>query len=433
MGIVKKLWETGKSKALTAILAGTLFFTSFGCGVDIGDSKHHEEQETEPPIEEYFIPDPLPEFIENHPAEFKIVFSDPEENYPLNFSLDQGPSGMIISPYDEKTALVQWTPTSSQVLDVPIYALFSVVDSSNTEGTTSLWINNITETQEVPLKVASMEDSSSLENILATITHPQLGDIYSWTGSDGKTTILGVPEGQHPIIFKDDNASPLYETYKAGLINVTSNNLEKTALMIPISRTPLIDDILRQKGYTAKWEVFPDNNIYAQDSASAEMVNPAIPEAIKNKMINHLTNDTHTFTDSNIDIIDYAYSLPDNGQFFIGFDMVQPFDMDYGVHPDNGCVKMLLRFPYPSEPTDAEQLHYLMRGMIGGGYTSDPSYSHMVFYNDGSTPLSVTAPTPDDDFLIRVLYNSIDPRPNGNKDLGTEDNHDVNPQDKVWK
>jgi len=69
-----------------------------------------------------------------------------------------------------------------------------------------------------------------------------------------------------------------------------------------------------------------------------------------------------------------------------------------------------------------------VENMIGGGETLDHTYSDSCLFDD---PTSATALSADDLKLAEAVYSDC-ARPMGNKDLGTADNHDVDPAGTIY-
>ena len=264
-----------------------------------------------------------------------------------------------------------------------------------------------------------------------------LPDVQVTVGSQSTTTdasgyweITNIPDGTHAVNFKDMSGVPIYETYKTGAKTDkaeedagTTTGLE--TMLWESADMPFVDDTIRSNGEIRKWKVKPKFRIYTVETKNSVPVDPSKITLVKDIIKNELTqfcSDTYNFTDTDIEEI--ATSRPAiplaNGYVEVFWD--DNYGGGWNASYFNGNEITASGARAITSSTKSTWLQELTECMIGSGETLDLAYSDSCLYD----PSSVTVYSDDDLKLSQAVY-STNAREAGNQDLGTVENHDVDP------
>jgi hypothetical protein len=488
MGLIDKLFDTGKSATMKIIIAGVTLFSSLlmagGCGHTGGDDK---DKEPEPPNQRPGVT------IVDYPTtgtetvEHKVIFDVYDnENDPVTVNLTNVPTGSspTLTQVDTYRYEITLTPDDNQSGTAAFPTNFYTIevsdgldhdddldvdsDDSTFETGNCIFFSN-TETSFG--NVSALGSGTNLETITLYFDHATNGTYIADTDSSGNWSIAqggtyyhdtgsgpvlvtngeGMLDGDYDVMIKDENtdgtnAGIRYETYTPRPFRVNKTKagegkLEKDCRLHEKSDLGFVNDIARANGMVLKWApgCFPPTiNRYGKERQS--------------------TLDVSAATLSDVDTYIEDTTPYDGLSWFLDTTLtVNPINTVAPIgQPADGTVKVLwddatsagINTCYLNASNEIVSATVIFNTSVGrnvhmqelsepflgsrSGFeveTIDPTYSTSVFY--GTSANTVYS---DDDAVIRqMIFVDEYKRPAGNRDAGSADYHDNDgPVAGVW-
>ncbi len=378
----------------------------------------------------------IPDAIENSSYSTTISADDPQAD-PITYSVIGGSADAFLEINSITGELHNDTPITDTESGIPHDITIKAEDDKGnyTEKTFNLNVINV---ENVTGNVKDVTDDANLSNI-----EVKIGSYIDTTDASGNYTIVDVQDGEHQVEINDTTGTETdYFTHKAGKLtvsktkNLTDINFKIIPTTLETGDTPNavlehIADCIRTR-YDAekdikKWVTKPTPRIYLREFNTGNPVPVADVDKAKNWILNKLYQVDPLFTYIASDIVEVDSTRPVgdtpegwldgawntscgsgiNAQWFNGNEIISgAFILSLGV--GDGVVGQ--------ESTEC---------VIGGGEPSiTPLYNYETILDD---PLTVSDYTTVDLKLWKIHQN----RPKGNKDLNTDNNHDVNPSSYV--
>ncbi len=443
MGLLNRLYETGRKTKLALGLAGALALSPLisGCGSDSGDDSTPKPNEA--PV---FKTIDFPTTSMENQEYTGIVEVEDAEGDEITLTVE-GPTGHYVNQIGTNEYEVKWTPEDFQSDDTHYFQLEisdgydhngdEVVnkDDANIEPTNLIYVTNV----ETALgNIKAFLDDSNLENIRVQFDSTDR-TFTTWTNSNGNWQVEDMPDGTYDTMIKDDNTTPVYDTYIPGsfIVNKTKadeSKLEKNCKLLKIEHREFLNDCMRYNGELRRWKNKPLFNIYTIDEYSGTQVDSAKIDEIKDVIINDMSTfcqDTYDFTESDIELINEEqpgeYEI---GYITIGFDDGTSAS---GLNSSQFDSEDYITASSTSFHTTAErtaQLQELTENLIGSGETNDPAYLDSILYDmfEPSDPEPTATQFSDNDLAIsKAVYNQEFQRAHENACLGGEDWNDYDP------
>lgn len=414
-----------KKRSLVSILTAGVI-SVFGAGCGSSDSVVVVENPNNAPN---ILTSNLGTAIEGYDIN-KVITGFDADSDPLTYSIVSGPAGASITPIDSTSTTFNWTPTHDQA-DVSQSITIRASDGiTATDKTYNVTPENRSVIDGMVYEIGTGSSPFPLEGITVNV-----GSQSTTTNASGYWEITDLVDGTHSVMFKDSLGT--YETYKAGDLVADKNretigknsNLEKR-LFLQADRQ-FIKDTIRLDGETRKWKTKPKFRIYTvEDEYGGGVGQPKIDlvKGIIKTELSEFGSDTYDFTDLDIERVNTKVDSSgpvEEGYVYVFWDDSIVGGGNFSWENGNEITSSYARADTSRVKTT--WLQELTECLIGTGETLDSNYINSSLHdpsiaNDYST---------DDIKLSEAMYHRFAKRAAGNKDLGTTDNHDVNPSGTV--
>lgn len=381
---------------------------------------------------------------ENQNYNYQVTATDPNNSGFLNFYLKQAPGFLSIGLL---TGLVQGIPAdgdSAQSYNINVEAC----DIGNNCGAQS-YILNVGKVEDLAGKIMSFDTGSGILGIDVSFVSTTTGSTLSaTTDSAGNFQLLDVPDDSYETTLKDMSLTPIYETYKPRITEVNKTKTLQNKLtnlnakLFLTADRGFINDVMRGTGVAGqqsgrgleKWQTYkPIWDVYTTEILNGTRVNQSLIDGVTNTIkaeMSQFTQDTYNFTDSDINVIESLPTLPTpqtDGHVIVYWDNSGAVSGgNFSWFNGNEVISAYSRFHTAlGKPTWLQELG---ENLIGSGETNNLNYSNSIFYD----PPTATSLSPKDLVVSEAIYNSTYQRLAGNKDYGTPDNHDKDPNGSVW-
>jgi len=365
-----------------------------------------------------FTSTPVTTGIENSVYSYDADADDPDTGDTLTYSLTQSPSGMTIN---STSGLINWTPNDSQ--SGTSHDITVRVEDGNGGSNTQNYTINVTNTETISGYVSDALNGNPLENIDVVV-----GSFSDATDSGGYWEIQNIPDGDHVVSVSDSTLN--YDTFKPGFFRVSkTSKLEQDCMLIPGIHRSFVNDTIRHNGEVRKWKSKPVFNVYRLEQQSGADVGDTKINEIKDIIKTELTqfaNDSYDFSDSDINIIATKVpGQPSDGEIYFYWDNSFGSGANASWFDGNEVKRSFAHFN--TSNGKSVEISEMTCCLIGDGETTDAAYNDSIFY-DLSTATSYSN---HDLMLSELVYGDLQ-RVAGNKDYGTPDNHDRNPDSNQW-
>ncbi len=368
---------------------------------------------------------PVTEAIENELYTYDVDATDPEGK-PLIYSLTTAPIGMTIDP---NTGLIQWTPVDA---DASQSHNIDVLIDDGKKTTIHSFLVYAKDKSTITFSIKDVTDDTDLSGM-----EVKVGTYSADTDGTGVATLVDVVEGIYPIEVNDKTGLETnYFTYTAGKLISDKNkkdsgkldNLVLKVIPTTLEAADTKQDVLDHIAYCIrtrydvdkdikKWETCPEFRIYLREFSTGNPVDPAKIAIAKDIINNEIEKVDPLFTNPVITEIDATRPVGPVQDDYI--DVTWNDDaIAKGINAQN-FNNYTITGGFASCKTDQIKdvwMQELTENILCGGESN--TYSSVL--ND---PLTTSDYTTIDNKLWKIHQN----RPKGNKDLDTDNNHDVNP------
>lgn len=416
----------GMKKTLASIiLAGTMAITGAGCsggggGGGGGDPVNHNPT---------FTSTPVTTATEESAYTYNVVCNDLDSD-DLSFSIPTGLTGMTITKTGANTATVNYMPDDTVSAATHPITIRVSDGKSDVDQNYNLYVVNV---EPFVVWAYNRETGAAIPGAQVT-----LGSDTITTDGVGRCE-KKLPDGDYTAMVKDMTGT--CDTYKPGFVRISkTSKLEQEARLFPVAHRDAINDTFRRHGAgSAKYVNKPKLRIHRFEEQSGNDVGDATINAIKDTFktdLSGLCQNAYSFTDSDIEVVaSKVTGQPPDGYIFVYWDNSIPFGGNSSwLDVDN---KTILRSYCRFNTTVGKNVHLQEMGACFFGSTAsnqvettDINYEDKTAFYASSANLSYKSL---DNLIGEATYSlDKDPRPAGNKDLGSDDNHDVNPSTYQW-
>ena len=339
--------------------------------------------------------------------------TDPDSD-PLTYSLAQAPSGMSIDP---DTGVISWTPTIAQERqnhDVTIYADDDF--GGHAEQSYQVYVRG---RENVSFNIKEAGTGTGLGAIDTKVTDAEeAGLIYEATSvSGGTVTVANVPDGKHPLQFKDSMG--VYETHKAGNIDMSGPKSGLEVFLYKQADRQFQNETNRLNGmvnrpaqkYAIKIYTYNDTNVRVSDAEINQQKDIAKTD------FSDFYNEN--YTDADITLVEGIAPLtqPNDGEIWVIFDnSIGSNGANFSYLNAQGNVLSGISVLKENRSRGVGVQEMLEAGKNGGESNQKTSV-----LND---PIGGIINMQPADYEVSDVFNN---RPTGNRNFGSTDNYDSNP------
>ncbi len=403
-------------KAAPLVAAPVVAVATTGCSSDSSDSK------PKPPVNHnpVFTSTPVTAVLEDEVYDYDSDATDSDGDT-LTYSFDPSyhPAWMSINSSTGEITGAPGDPESNQTYTVKIRAEDG--KGGYAEQMYDVFVTN----QEVfTVEVLNRETGAPISGAEVT-----LGSNTITTDGVGRCS-KKLPDGDYIAMVKDTSAT--CDTYKPGFVRISkTSKLEQKAKLFPVAHRPAINDTFRLNGENRKWDVKPKGKLFLRYPNNTNVPAANITAAKNNFLeLNTFKKDGFTnFTLADIEEVDSAPTAGfENGYIKIAFDDSMAAEGGNTSQFSGNKITASYVFFKTSAGKPVHMAEYTA-SMLGGAETTRAGYETNVLYS----PVTVTTYGTLDNIISEASYSlDEDARPAGNKDLGSDDNHDVNPSTYQW-
>lgn len=239
-----------------------------------------------------------------------------------------------------------------------------------------------------------------------------------------------LPDGDYVAMVKD--MSGTCDTYKPGFVRISkTSKLEQEARLFPAAHRDAVNDCLRLNGEVRKWKAKPKGKLFLRypNNTSVPAANITAAKDDFLELNTFKRNGFTNFTYSDIEEIDSAPTAGfEPGYIKIRFDDSMAAEGGNSSQFSGNEITASYVFFKTSAGKPVHMAEYTA-SMLGGAETTRSGYENNVLYS----PVTATAYGTLDNMVSEASYSlDKDPRPAGNKNLGSADEYDVNLSTYQW-